>query len=189
VLHIAFSAKEETAMAVTGRDLYPQRRTVVTLPSHSTNRLAYWITTGLALLVIYVLLSSIVGWGQTTLDDIRYGRPRTFQLSAEVGHENGSGAPTQLIALNLNRQVMVIEIPGGDATQTRTLVGPYLFGAGEDLTPVKLRLEDLNRDNAPDLIVSVKDEEMVYINRDNQFQLITPEERLQIIANMSATRR
>jgi hypothetical protein len=69
------------------------------------------------------------------------------------------------------------------------LVGPYLFGAGEDLTPVKLRLEDLNRDNTPDLIVSVKDEEMVYINRDNQFQLITPEERLQIIAAMSASNR
>lgn len=173
-------------MAVTGRDLYPERRSVITLPSRSASRMAYWITIGLALLAIYVLLSSIVGWGQVTLDDLRYGRPRTFHLSAEVGHGDGNGVATRLIALNLDRQVMVIEIPGGDASKTRTLTGPYLFGAGEDLTPVTMRLEDVNHDKAPDLVVSVKAEEMVYINRDGEFKLITPEERQQIMTSLSA---
>ncbi len=172
-------------MAVTGRDLYPERRSVITLPSRSASRMAYWITIGLALLAIYVLLSSVVGWGQVTLDDLRYGRPRTFHLSAEVGHNDGNGVATRLIALNLDRQVMVIEIPGGDASKTRTLTGPYLFGGGEDLTPVTMRLEDLNHDKVPDLIVSVKSEEMVYINRDGEFKLITPEERQQIMTSLN----
>ena len=75
---------------------------------------------------------------------------------------------------------VVIEIPGGDASKTRTLTGPYLFGAGEDKTPVLLRLEDLNRDGARDLIVNVKNEEIVYINKDGQFQPLTPEERARL---------
>jgi hypothetical protein len=79
--------------------------------------------------------------------------------------------------MNLNRQVLVIEIPGGDPSQLRTITGPYLFGAGEDKTPVQLRFDDLNRDGSQDLIVAVKNEEIVYLNKDGQFQPITPEER------------
>jgi hypothetical protein len=75
----------------------------------------------------------------------------------------------------------VIEIPGGDPAKTRTLTGPYLFGADEDKTPVLLRLEDLNRDGAKDLIVSVKNEEIVYLNNDAEFKPITPEERTRLV--------
>ena len=82
--------------------------------------------------------------------------------------------------MNLNRQVVVIEIPGGDPSKTRTLTGPYLFGADEDKTPVLLRLDDLNRDGAKDLIVNVKNEEIVYLNKDGEFKPITPEERQQL---------
>lgn len=169
-------------MAVTSRNLHPERRSVVTLPTGSASTLAYVITAGLALLAMYVLLSGVVGWGQAKIDDLRYGRPRTFQLSAMVGHGEENGTPTQLMALNLNRQVMVIEVPGGDATKTRALVGPYLFGANEDLTPVTMRLADVNHDNVPDLIVRVKDEEMLYLNHDGAFNLITPEERQKLLS-------
>jgi hypothetical protein len=75
---------------------------------------------------------------------------------------------------------MIIEIPGGDASKTRTLTGPYLFGAGEDKTPVLLRFDDLNRDGSKDLIVNVKNEEIVYLNKEGQFQPITPEERTKL---------
>lgn len=174
-------------MAVTSRNLHQERRPAVTLPSGSVSTLAYVITAGLALLAVYVLLSSVVGWGRVAMDDVRYGRPRTFHLTAMVGHDEANGAPTQLMALNLNRQVMVVEVPGGDATKTRALVGPYLFGADEDLTPVTMRLADVNNDNLPDLIVRVKDEEMVYINRDGAFNLATPEERQKLLATPPAS--
>ncbi len=44
-----------------------------------------------------------------------------------------------------------------------------------------LRLEDLNRDGAKDLIVSVKNEEIVYLNKDAEFKPITAEERAQLV--------
>ena len=81
-----------------------------------------------------------------------------------MGHEAASGLPSHFVALNLERRVVILELPGGDATQTRTIVGPYLFGAGEDLTPVLLRFADVNADQRLDMLVNVKQEEMVYIN-------------------------
>jgi len=142
---------------------------------------AYIVTGLLALLAIYVLLSSVIGWAGVLYDDVRYGRPRTFHLTANVGRPEEASAPSHLIAMNLDRQVVILEIPGGDATKTRALPGPYLFGAGEDLTPVTMRLADVNGDSANDLVVRVKDEEMVYINRDGGFNLITAEERQQLL--------
>jgi hypothetical protein len=134
-----------------------------------------------ALLAVYVLLSGVVSWGQTLIDDVRYGRPRTFHLTANVGRAEEAAAPTHLIAMNLDRQVVILEIPGGDSARTRTLPGPYLFGAGEDLTPVTMRLADMNGDQLVDLIVRVKNEEMVYLNREGSFNLITAEERQRLI--------
>ncbi len=167
-------------MAVTSRDLPYERRQVVSLPSVNIKSLAYLVVGVLALLATYVLLSSAIAWGRVAFDDLRYGRPRTFHLSGYVGHGEMADQPTRLIAMNLNRQIVILEIPGSDPTQIRSLPGPYLFGAGEDLTPATMQLADFNADNAPDLIVQVKNEAMVYINRDGNFTLITPEEREQI---------
>src|SRR5690242_10299259 len=45
---------------------------------------------GMALMLSLVVVGSLVGgWVQTTWDDLRYGRPRTFQTDAFVGHEQG----------------------------------------------------------------------------------------------------
>ncbi len=168
-------------MAVTSRELHAERRVTLSVPQGNVNSVAYIITGILAILAIYVILSGLVSWGQVLVDDLRYGRPRTFHLTANVGRPEERSAPTHLIAMNLDRQVVILEIPGGDSTKTRSLPGPYLFGSGEDLTPVILRLDDMNGDRIPDLIVRVKDEEMVYANRDGSFSLITAEERQQLI--------
>lgn len=168
-------------MAVQSREMRPARRSAITLPAGNIGNIAYIVTGILALLAAYVLLSSAIGWGRTLIDDMRYGRPRTFHLTASVGRPEEVNAPTHLIAMNLDRQVVILEIPGGDATRVRTLPGPYLFGAGEDLTPVTMRTADMNGDGASDLVVRVKDEEMVYLNRDNGFALITAEERKQLL--------
>src|SRR2546425_1583080 len=42
-----------------------------------------------------------------------YGRPRTFQTDAVVGHNDSAASPSHFIAINLNRHVEVIECPGG----------------------------------------------------------------------------
>jgi hypothetical protein len=168
-------------MAVHSRELPPERRTPIALPTRNIGTAVYIVTGLIAILAAYVLLSSIFGWMQTLAHDVQYGRPRTFHLTANIGRAEEAGAPTHLIAMNLDRQVVILELPGGDATQIRMLPGPYLFGAGEDLTPVTMRLADMNGDNVPDLVVRVKNEEMVYLNRDDSFALITVEERQQLI--------
>lgn len=148
----------------------------------STNILVSATTLVFIIVLINLILTPALNWGRTKLDDFRYGRPRTVQLTAHVGHEAVSGLPSHFVAMNLDRRVVILEMPGGDATQTRTIVGPYLFGAGEDLTPVVLRFADVNADLRPDMLVNVKQEEMVYINDEasNSFRIITADELAQL---------
>lgn len=177
-------------MAVTSRNLRSTatQRATRTLSVNSpkaaraTTRLPNTLLYALALLLIIVLvnliLNPVLNWGRTKLDDLRYGRPRTVQTAAFVGHDEANGLPSHFVAMNLERRVVILEMPGGDAAKTRTIVGPYLFGAGEDLTPVLLRFEDVNADKRPDMLVNVKQEEMVYINdaAENTFRIITADE-------------
>ena len=175
-------------MAVTSRDLHasgklcqqvlPPTPTARAYPAYpATSRTPYLLTVLLCIVVLALAANSLITWGQVKLDDMRYGRPRTMHLSGFVGHDDANGTPTQLVAMNLNRRVVVFEIPGGDVSKTRTLTGPYLFGANEDLTPVKLRLAYVNNDREQDLIVSAKNEEIIYINENQNFRLINDGER------------
>src|SRR5436305_903417 len=76
-------------------------------------------------------------------------------------------------------------VPGGDTKNATTITGPYLFGDNEDLTPVKLATSDVNNDGAPDLVLTVKNEELIYINdkAKNSFHLLTPDERAKLPAS------
>jgi len=171
--------KRGPAMAVTHKSLRPaqaaQPRGGVLL--RRVQVLAYGVTLILAAVAIYVVISLLLGKLNVLIDDLRYGRPRTTQLDAFVGHDEAAGQPTHLMAINLNRQVTVIELPGGDASKTRTLSGPYLFGANEDLTPLRLQVRDVDGDGQPDLLLDIRQEQLVYLNRDGAFRLPTPEEQ------------
>lgn len=171
-------------MAVTGRDLHkqPTRKPMpaapVWWPPVEVNR--QYIQWGVIIVLGFIVLQLLLVRGQTWFDDLRYGRPRTMQLSAYVGHNEQAGQPSHFVAMNLNRRVIVIELPGGDSAKAQTLQGPYLFGANEDLTPVTLRVNDLNGDQKGDLVIAVKNEEIIYINAGETFRLITDDERRQL---------
>jgi hypothetical protein len=137
---------------------------------------------GALAIVLYFGITSILAWTQVKMDDMKYGRPRTFQLDAFVGHGEANGTPSHFVAMNLNRRVTIMQFPGGDVTKPQVIVGPYLFGRSEDLTVVKLRAEDVNGDDKPDLTVAVKDERLVYINDGAAFRPITAEELAQLKA-------
>ena len=68
-------------------------------------------------------------------------------------------------------------MPGADSSRAAAIIGPYLFGSGEDLTPVQIATQDVNSDGKPDLIVTVKNEQLIYLNDGANFKLMTPEER------------
>ncbi|HEX6288160.1 MAG TPA: hypothetical protein VFZ66_03170 [Herpetosiphonaceae bacterium] len=171
-------------MAVTSRDLHqqPTRKSMPAAPVRwpQVQATRQHIQVGIVVVLGFIVLNLLIGRGQTWLDDMRYGRPRTMQLSAYVGHNEQAGQPSHFVAMNLNRRVIVIELPGGDSAKAQTLQGPYLFGAHEDLTPVTLRVKDLNSDQKGDLVIAVKNEEIIYINTGETFRLITDDERRQL---------
>jgi hypothetical protein len=165
-------------MAVTSKNLRPAQRARVYSPAapRRLHAMAYGVALLLAALAVYALVSLVMGRLHVVVDDLRYGRPRTTQLDGFVGHEETPSRPTHLMAINLNRQIVVIEMPGGDPAKTRSIAGPYLFGADEDLTPVFLSLRDMDGDGAADLLLDVRREQIVYLNKDGTFRLPTAEE-------------
>jgi len=134
----------------------------------------------IAMLLLWTLLSSVFGWFATTVDDIRYGRPRTYQTDQFVGHSEQSGTPSHFIAINLNRHIEIIELPGGDATHAKIYLGPQLYGANDDLTPVTLTFIDVNGDHKPDMIVNFQSSRIVFINDQGGFRPLLPAERHQV---------
>ena len=166
-------------MAVTHKSMRSARgaRSGTTAQPQRLYSTMYATTLILAAVAIYVLISFMLGKAQIVIDDFRYGRPRTTQLDAFVGHEEANGQPTHLLAINLNRQATIIELPGGDATKARTITGPYLFGAEEDLTPLRLSVRDMDADGQVDLLLDVRNEQVVYLNKEGVFRLPTPAEQ------------
>jgi hypothetical protein len=134
----------------------------------------------IAMLALWTLLTMAISWWNTTWDDLHYGRPRTFQTDAVVGHNDSSSNPSHFIALNLNGRIEIIEFPGGDASVARIYIGPQLYGAGSDLVPVTLTFVDVNGNHLPDMVVhfhykgwlgfSDSEQELVYINENGGFR-------------------
>lgn len=125
-------------------------------------------------------LSSIGSWWQMHQQDITYGRPRTFQIDAVVGHNDSAANPSHFIFLNLNRHVIIVEMPGGDSSKARIYNGPTLFGDGQDLTPVTAEFKDVNGDGRPDMIVHIQDQTLVYLNDGTQFQPLRPGQQVNL---------
>lgn len=170
-------------MAVVSRPTRPSRR--IALSGGVRQALASWWMSAIAYLLLlvlgYVVLTPIFAWGQQRLDDLRYGFPRAVQLDGFVGHNEALGEPTHFIALNLRGQISILELPGGDAAEIRTLPGPYLFGADSQFIVPHLALGDVNGDTQPDLLLQLREETIVYINDTGAFRMITPAERTQLM--------
>jgi hypothetical protein len=92
-----------------------------------------------------------------------------FQTDAFVGHDDTADHPSHFMAINLNRKVMVIEIPGGDASHAQIYLGPTLLGDGQDLTPITLSFQDVNGDGKPDMLIHILDQTVVFLNNGRTF--------------------
>jgi hypothetical protein len=147
---------------------------------HGAHPLLYLGIGMISMLALWTVLTMAVSWLNTTWDDIHYGRPRTFQIDAFVGHNETSGVPSHFIAINLNGRVEIIEFPGGDATKARVYLGPQLYGAGDDLIPVTLRFADVNGDHLQDMIIHIQSSQIVFINDQGGFRPLRPGERLPV---------
>lgn len=143
----------------------------------SQRRFHWLFFVGLATLIMilgWITLSALGSWWQTTQDDWRYGRPRTFQIDQVVGHHDSPQNPSHFIAINLNRRIIVIEISGGDVSKSVMFSGPTLIGPGQDLTPVTLTFRDVNHDGKLDMLVNIQDTSLVFLNESGTFVSTPP---------------
>jgi len=147
------------------------------------SRFHWSVYVGVAMLVMligWIAFSSLASWWQVTQDDWHYGRPRTFQTDAVVGHNDSDTNPSHFMAVNLQRHVEIIEMPGGDASKAKIYVGPVLIGQGQDLAVVTLNFKDVNGDGNPDMIVNIQDSRFVFINENGGFRPAHPGEKVQL---------
>src|SRR5207249_4526620 len=80
-----------------------QSRTSAGQGSVQTRMVAVLLGGAITVLAAYAAISAAVEWTETKLNDIQYGRPRTMQIDAFVGHNEAEGVPTHFVAMNLNR--------------------------------------------------------------------------------------
>ena len=129
-------------------------------PARQKRKVHWLVFAGLAVLIMLVgwtALNLFATWWQVHTDDVTYGNPRTFQLDAVVGHNNDSPtSPTHFIAENLHDKIIVVEIPAGDISKSRSFAITTLT-QGSALTPVTIELRDVNADGKPDLLVHIGD--------------------------------
>ena len=131
-----------------------------------------WVGFGmLVMLLAWTGLQALGSWWSLHQEDVTYGRPRTAQYDVVVGHNDSASHPTHFIALNLNAEVVVIELPGGDSSKARIYQGPQLFGPDAALYPVTLSFPDPQGNGKPTMQVHVQGQIIVYLNQNGQFVL------------------
>jgi len=171
-------------MAMLIRDIrHPSRRSVrsdttamfITTPPATTPR--FYLTGVLAILAIYMAVTTIYQWGSVQLADVQYGATRTYHTDAFVGIDDNAAQPSHFVAMNVNSHVVIMQIPAGDTTLTRIIDGPALIGYNAASTPVLLTFRDTNDDTRLDMIVTAGGQSFVYLNRIDQFVLMPTEER------------
>lgn len=140
-----------------------------------------WLALGVGMLLMLTLVAglSVFGsWWQVHQNDATYGRPRTYQQDAVVGHLDSASRPSHFIFMNFNRRVIIVEFPGGDPAHALIYTGPALLGDGGDLIPVTGGFRDINGDGRPDMIVHIQDQTIVFINDGAKFRPLQPGEHI-----------
>jgi hypothetical protein len=150
----------------------------------SRRRPTHWLVyMGIGVVIMtlgWIVLGAVTNWWQVTQDDWHYGRPRTAQYDVAVGHNDSTANPSHFVALNLRRRIEIIECPGGDCSKAKIYVGPVLIGQGQDLAPATLSFKDVNGDGTVDMIVSVQDSRLVFINENGAFRPQRTGENIQL---------
>jgi hypothetical protein len=145
-----------------------------------------YIGIGMLLLAIaWVLGSALLAWGTQRYNDLRYGTPRTYQTDAVVGHNDSANHPSHFIAMNLNRQAVVIEFMGGDPGKAITYIAPvYIAGSSGELAPITLEFRDVNGDGKPDMLIHIhlsgQDQISVFVNTGSKFRPSTGTDHLSL---------
>ena len=111
---------------------------------------------GILLVLGWIGLNVVTSWYQGVQNDWTYGQQRHFEINAIVGHGDSQTNPSHFTAENINGQIIVIELPGGNVSKAKIYQIETIPGnAGNP--PVKLSFQDMNGDGKPDMLVQIGD--------------------------------
>jgi len=140
----------------------------------------------IAMLLVFVVGSLVVTWGGELHDNLVYGTPRTYQTDAVVGHGGDSKEhPSHFIAINYNRQAVVVEWMAGNPAKSVDYVVPYFIaGSNSNLTPVTVEFRDVTGDGKPDMVIHIhlkgQDQTFVFVNDGTKFRAPTATDKIQL---------
>jgi hypothetical protein len=140
------------------------------------------------MLILWETGTALMAWGTARYDDLRYGNPRTYQTDAVVGH--GGDSPvhkSHFMAINLNRQAIVVEFPAGNPSGAQSYVVPYyILGQDGNLTPITLEFRDVagHPKSRPDMIIHIhlqtQDQTFVFVNDGTKFRPPTSQDHIHL---------
>jgi len=160
----------------TGQQVIQQgnRRFIIHDEPPPRKREIHWmLILGMGMIVALLLwagLSALSTWWTNHQLDATYGYPRTYQTDAVVGHNDSPDHMSHFIFLNLNGHVMIVELPGGNASHAKIYSGPTLFSDNADQVPVTGEFKDVNGDGKIDMVVHIGDKRIIYLNDGTEFK-------------------
>ncbi|GCE08329.1 hypothetical protein KDAU_56580 [Dictyobacter aurantiacus] len=136
----------------------------------------HWLVSlGLGMVLMLLLVAAwqfVLPRTTAAYNDWRYGNPRTFQIDAFVGHETVVTIPSHFIVLNLNGDIQVIELPGGDQNKVQRYQVTQLSGPAAASIPVTLEFVDPNHTHHPDMLVHIQDAQILLKNVNGTFKVV-----------------
>jgi hypothetical protein len=102
-----------------------------------------------------------------------------------VGHNDSPAHKSHFIAINLNRQAIVVEFMGGDPSKSVSYVAANIWGTDGDLAPVTLEFRDVTGDGKLDMIVHIQqpnqpDSVAVFVNDGGKFRPVTANDKIKM---------
>jgi hypothetical protein len=157
------------------RDIYGQAKPTRLLRSLSIVKpLVVSLVIVSVMIIGWIALTQLGTWWTNQQNQWAFGYPRLFQTDAVVGHGDSPSHPSHFIAINLDRQIIVIEIPGGNAAKAKIYIGPTLIGDGQELIPVTVTFEEGAKPGKPDMYIHIGDQVIVFLNDGTKFVAPSP---------------
>lgn len=139
-------------------------------PKKRKHHALLYVGIGMTIMVLgWIGLQLLDNWWTNYQLNSTYEFPRISQAAEVVGHSDSTDHPSIFIFENLNRQVLIIEYPGGDYTKARIYKGPYLYSDNAEQVPVTAEFKDVNGDGKVDIILHIGDQRVVFLNDGKQF--------------------
>lgn len=181
-----FSLKQQTVIPPRASRNQPQQQKIADLPARpivtteplpeQKERFHFltWFGVGMILAVAGIAMWNLflVPKWQAYQDQLHYGDGKISKLVADVGH----GGDSTFLAFDLNGQVVIIELAGGDIAQARLYRAANLIGSNRDHKIITPEARNVKGHGKPDLIIHVEGQDalLVLYNNGSAFQWTVP---------------